>query len=933
MNTVFKVENFLNSELLLEQFSDISLVNYLESHREALNVRGKYDTKDILYLFDSNNENYTQNYKKIRKKIFQSESLDPKKEYLPQKYFVRSKVWESINSELTRLIENIDDDGEIVFLACAKSTGKTLSQNIWIKENDALMESKKIFWIRCDIEKLVNLVKSYGFDNISKIEENIIGNYFDIQFLSVLCKNYNSEERSFFKQIFQELVGEQISLRISGDFKTPVYGEYVPILYVIGEYHKRILEFKVKGYKYNYGREIILKSAIGRVNQTMKIFDDWSRMSKKIQEILIKKGYKFLRIIDSVDNYKKYNNNGDYQDIYKFILEKICIFNHNYTENQIQEGSVAIIVRKNTYWDYFAFYNQTKREGRHRYDFSGKIIDAHEIKDKVSIQQKRYDFLKNDISTSEILDVFKKVIDHKVPQYSFLYDFLNSDKHIGFLLRNQFSLVPALVYFREKYNISIAALDAFIDNYLPSNLLLNGYFSLNSFCHQEIELGKMLFNIFYYEFEENNNNNKWQGLCCTRILQHLKNNEVIFKNDLIDYIHQLFCYNKNEIKNKISKLIEFSLLRLDLNEKSSVEKIDIDNPKIIITNKGIASLNLIYSDLDILYHCSLDTPVPRTLITKSFIHPHSNEIEIKNYALYCLKSALSFIQYLKQIDRDERSYIDGLDTRFNSQDYLLPIDANKKIHENLQKRVDYLMKSLKESVLHEFEEFLSNFKEIKINLPTIQEKENSNTICKRNPKNKNKTIVIAIASPANTIDREKLISSLERNFRDKGHEARCGFRLIVKGFEDLASQPGEPQLTINEKIIIKSDFVVAIFKHHLGTPTLRAESGTVEELLQGLDKSKSEMPLGLAYFNTKPPKSNFSDIDKAKFTLEQWEKVLEFKKSISGKMLWGKWTNQSDIESIILSDIEKNIIEYFSKKESKKRTTNKLNQINRIVKK
>ena len=710
MNTVSKIGNYLQSEFSLEQFSDINLANYLESHREALNVRGKYDIKDILYLLDSDDENYSQNYKKIHKKLFQSESLDPKNEYLPQKYFVRTKVWDSISNELTRLIKNPDEDGEIVFLACAKSTGKTLSQNIWIKENDALMESKKIFWIRCDCEKLVNLVKSFGFNNTSTIEEDIIGNYFDIQFLSVLCKNYNSEVRPFFQQIFQEILGETISLRVSGDYKTPVYGEPVHILDVIKEYHKRIIEFKVKGYKYNYGREVVLKSAIGKVNQKIKVFDDWCRMSKKIQKILLGKGYKFLRIIDSVDNYKKYDKNGNYIEIYKFILEKICSFNHDYAENQIQEGSVAIITRKNTYWDYFAFYNQSKREGRNRYIINGKLIDANEIQDKVSIQQRRYDFLKEDFPTSELLNVFKKVIDHRIPQQSFLYDFLNCDKHIGFLLRNKFSLVPALIYFRKKYDLNNEKLDVFIDSYLPSNLMLNGYFSLNSFCHQEIELGKMLFNIFYYEYEESKNK-KWQGLCCTRILQYLKNIEEIFKDDLIENIHKLFCYDKNEVKNKISKLIEFSLLRLDQNEKKSGEKVYIDNPKIIITKKGIASLNFIYSDFDILYHCSLDAPVPKSLIKESFIHPHSNEIEIRNYALHCLKSTLSFMQYLKKIDREERSYIDNLNIGISSQDYLLPINENNKVQECLDKRISYLVKSLNETSLKDFDEFIGRFKE------------------------------------------------------------------------------------------------------------------------------------------------------------------------------------------------------------------------------
>ena len=64
---------------------------------------------------------------------------------------------------------------------------------------------------------------------------------------------------------------------------------------------------------------------------------------------------------------------------------------------------------------------------------------------------------------------------------------------------------------------------------------------------------------------------------------------------------------------------------------------------------------------------------------------------------------------------------------------------------------------------------------------------------------------------------------------------------MVNGWEDLASQNGYAQDVINSKLIEESDFVIAVFKHKLGTPIKnvssglpRAESGTAEELLQTL---------------------------------------------------------------------------------------------------
>jgi len=731
MNTKYKIEDLIQSEFCLEEFSDTNLENYLNTNREALNVEGQHDIEGTLFLFDSADENYTKNYKYIDKKIFPSESLDPdpEKTYLPQNYFSQTKVSQTIERELTKLINNTENNGEIIFLACAKSTGKTLSQNIWIKNNHTLMEEGKIFWIRCDCEKLIQLVDSFGIDKISKIEEDIIANYFDIQFLSVLCKHYKSE-RLFFQQIFRELVDEKIALRVSGDYKNPVYSTPVSVLETIEEFYNDILREKKnkKNPKYNYGREVVLKSALGSVNKTFKIFENWRNLSKQIQNKLIDKGYKFLRIIDSVDNYKKYDKNGNYQIMYEFILKKIYTFNSNYVDNQIQEGSVAIICRKNTYWDYRTFYNHTKKATLQTSNFKHNLInrDNDELKrDNISIQNRRLEFLSSNISfKSKTLNIFEKIINYTASEQPFLYEFLRDEKHIGYLLRNKVYLVPALIFFQNKYNISDDKLDDFIKSYFPSNLLLNGYFSLNSFCRQEIDLGQMLFNIFYYD---NDNDNKWQGLCCSRILQYLKNNGDVLKNDLIENIHQLFCYDKNGIKNKISRLTEYSLIKLNLNENNNN---NVYNPKIIITNKGEACLDLIYSDFDILYHCSLDTPMPKSLIRKKYIHPHSNKLEIRNYAMYCLKSTISFIQYLKKADREERNYIDSLNIGVNSHDYLLPLNANNKIQENLIERAKTLETSLKGSILEDFEKFLSNFKEIKTSsiLPNREESSKSKTI-------------------------------------------------------------------------------------------------------------------------------------------------------------------------------------------------------------
>ncbi|MBI3218727.1 MAG: hypothetical protein HYZ44_04390 [Bacteroidetes bacterium] len=197
--------------------------------------------------------------------------------------------------------------------------------------------------------------------------------------------------------------------------------------------------------------------------------------------------------------------------------------------------------------------------------------------------------------------------------------------------------------------------------------------------------------------------------------------------------------------------------------------------------------------------------------------------------------------------------------------------------------------------------------------------ESTGTIKKRKTKSQD-GVNIVIASPGDTdIERRLLLDSLERKFRVDNHEKHCGKRIMVNGWEDLASQNGYAQDVINKKIIESSDFVVAVFKHKLGTPTKdvktgakRAESGTSEELLQALDISKSSHPIGMAYFFSAAPVISLDAPDKEKIESE-WKRLTEFKKSILDKVIYKPYTEPTDLLSIVLKDLEKNIMDYIEK--------------------
>jgi hypothetical protein len=213
--------------------------------------------------------------------------------------------------------------------------------------------------------------------------------------------------------------------------------------------------------------------------------------------------------------------------------------------------------------------------------------------------------------------------------------------------------------------------------------------------------------------------------------------------------------------------------------------------------------------------------------------------------------------------------------------------------------------------------YLANSSKWNQDVITDFQSQKTKIVAKRKSK-KQGEINIVIASPGDTqVERKLLLDSLEIQFRRGNHESHCKKRLIVHGWEDLASQNGYPQDVINDKIIEEVDFVVALFKHKLGTPTYnqttgkkRAESGTAEELLQAMDNTKTNHPLGMAYFYSKAPVISIDSTDLTTIK-KNWDDLELFKKKIQNKMIYKPYTESSDLMKSIIGDLEKNIIDNF----------------------
>lgn len=692
--------NYARTNTKLEAFNNKSFINILNSLRGCLDVDGRSDSESLL------NEHFNE-YKEMEKFAFLSESLDPKKDYLPQKYFYKTDVYKKTEEVIYRTINGIFS---IFFLRGSRSIGKTISQNIFLKENDEFLERKNIFWVRCDCKKILKIIENRNI-SINDIDDNIINQYLNIQLLYVFAKHYNDDNRPFFKEMYSLMQSERAKTRKSRDRKRIAQIDINKGIEDLQEFIKNLSDniwhFKNvrSDDKYHYGREIIIGLGLKKENISKRSFDNWVNVSVQIQNKLKEKGYKILKIIDGIDNYSKFDSAGEYDEKYEFLLEKLKICHREYEKtNQQNNESIVVVLRRNTYHEYNSKYKKGKQEGT-----SGRInsisIERNSIYEKEIILEKRFSFLKDNYSNSYIFKIFDMIVNNKSND-PILKEFLDADKHVGYYLRNNWNLIPSLIYYQKKYELNNYNLIHFKNNYQAVNLLLNGFFSLDSYCREEdflVEEGKSLFNIFYYDSSKYKSM-KWQGLCCTRIIQHMSTKDTLKKEELIKDIKNMFNFDILEINKKISKLLDYSLLRFCTNNDAN------DNNRALkITRKGKAALKLIYSNVDILYHCALDTPLPVDLIKFNYIVPHHNNINIKDYAISCLKTSHTFIQYLKYKDTYERLTLKNkFKTKYRDDDYKIPLFL-PNIEASITKRLEELHNSLKPEIQHLFQEYLLAF--------------------------------------------------------------------------------------------------------------------------------------------------------------------------------------------------------------------------------
>jgi len=145
---------------------------------------------------------------------------------------------------------------------------------------------------------------------------------------------------------------------------------------------------------------------------------------------------------------------------------------------------------------------------------------------------------------------------------------------------------------------------------------------------------------------------------------------------------------------------------------------------------------------------------------------------------------------------------------------------------------------------------------------------------------------VVIASPSD-VKEERAIARRVIYKWDSLHSDEKKIVLLPVGWETHSHpESGDrTQSILNKQILKNADLLIGIFWTRIGTPTGKAESGTVEEIEEHIKTRKPAM----LYFSNK-------DIGPDKIDKDQYDKVKAFKKKYSDKSLYHEFSTDEGFE-------------------------------------
>lgn len=667
-----KLKQLLNSNIEFKS----SETNYTTPISEdSIRNNLQIDGKDVISTcLQRHNVKVLNDYDKCIKDLMCSESffIKPGEVYKPDKsgnsenskgYYLENPNYDELNRELGDIKEI--EHPYVKYITGGRGIGKTLTMNILLFRNFDFLCKNKIIFVRCDIKKFLNL-KEIERTADGK-EEFSIANYIDCQFLYILCEQLNL---SFYQQIVTSVLNDKTyKYTESKDYTSDniVYKNII-IVEQLKKYQNLIKDHQ-RLYNNNYARQVIIKAKLlAPYSGSVRSYDNWVNLSKEIQNILKENGYKFWTIIDGIDNINRYDIDGKIQKDFNCMIKSAI----DYLKDKEEKYFIWFLMRNNTYQ---ILKQQIKTIGAHqlikednRYKFKVEDLNKENIikeRDRVFIIKKEY--LKNVELPNEIANLY---------QIFFQKELIKKSHHIRNYIFNWINFLFWHAIYHKKYKSSV-----FSENFYYSNLILNErlFLDTQNAVLQKKHHSDILFNIFYYDVNKFRGDKRkiWHGWCATRIMQFVESfgNDGIKEKELVSKLVNLFSYDRKQVILTSQHLMVYGFIRYK----------DDDDLIIKVTNEGKELIDFIFSNLEILYYCALDAPLPNFLTKNRHITSHNNSYHIKDFAPNCVNSTTTFLTFLDFQHQEEMKRL----KQKNIEIFTNPLDDDK-IARSLYNRIKKL---------------------------------------------------------------------------------------------------------------------------------------------------------------------------------------------------------------------------------------------------
>jgi len=604
----------------------------------------------------------------------------------------------------------VDNIIKMIYIKGAKGTGKTSFLNYFLNNYTRKMErTDKTIWYRVDVTKIYDEWKSL---NESERENKIsLLGYLSVQIPFVTLK-YEKQSIAFSNIL--EKINKNKAI------------------------YKAMEVTKKEGV--NLSKDSIrdvLTDITGKISWQASY-----RMVKKAKEL----GYRICVFIDGIDNIDFRRNKLDYEEILKqligifhtsnreSIVDKYIISIRGETYAHLRKRKPVFFRHKNSYECFTIepvnLHTLLEKKACAAEEPKGMLIHSKNVNHTNNILKKekekeaeegnekgvffeKYDtfqaFDKSFVDyskkyTNRLITAFKNTLSKSpIQDQNDLLIYLANNNIRDFTINFVNSYRMWLLFERKSNNVPD-------DSRVLESLILNGRRYVDSMSSDnEQSLGYLLPNIFW--FNSNESNGVWHGLCGYRILRYLNTPLKPEKDAIVSFLKREFKYNNSIVKERLNSFLKFGLVTFQSTS---------DNKNILyqITKKGKFLLLLTFSNIDVFYHFSLDTPLVAGRVgieLDDFDEFDTKEIEYHHrtgdnlwdgYLSSSIRTSCTLLRHILSYDKKELNEI--ADKKHEEmfkvhQDYYAPLITGMS---NKLERLKEVKRDIYEKMLLDFEGIL-----------------------------------------------------------------------------------------------------------------------------------------------------------------------------------------------------------------------------------